>query len=54
MTDSVDLTFINDGANFHFKLHGEIILSIDSSAIDHTKAEDIYVCLLRAMWSVLN
>ncbi|MDT8869186.1 hypothetical protein [Vibrio fluvialis] len=54
MTDSVDLTFINDGTHFHFKLHGETILSVDSSAIDHAKAEDIYIGLLRAMWSVLS
>lgn len=54
MTESVELTFINDGSYFHFKLHGETILSIDSSIIDHAKAEDIYIGLLRAMWSMLG
>lgn len=54
MTDSVDLTFFNDGNHFHFKLGGEIILSIDNTSIDYAKAEDIYICLLHVMLSVLR
>lgn len=54
MSDSVNLTFINDGMHFHFKLHGQTILSIDSTIIDHAKAEEIYIGFLRAMWSVLH
>lgn len=49
-----DLTFNNDGTHFHFKLHGTTILSVDSSAIDHAKAEDIYIGILKAMTSVLS
>ncbi|EPW3766131.1 hypothetical protein ACWI58_001517 [Vibrio fluvialis] len=48
------ITFRNDGTFFHFCIDSKTILSIETSAINHTQAEDIYVAIVQAMLHVVK